>query len=134
MKDIFAILGVFFLVGLLLVSLSDDKESDDQAIKDKISIIALAENSDDPVVKSQGEIAKKELDDLQAAKQQAILEEKKAEAEEAKEKAERAAARAELQASPTGRFLHVFQYVLISILVVGFATIFFIRMSRPRYF
>jgi ElaB/YqjD/DUF883 family membrane-anchored ribosome-binding protein len=134
MKDVFAILGVIFLAGLLMVAVSDGKKTDDQAVKDKINIIALAENSDDPVVKSQGEIAKAELNDLQAAKQQAVLEEQRAEAEKIKEEARSKAAKAELQASPTGRFLNIFQYVVIGILGVGFATIFFVRMSRPsRY-
>lgn len=133
MKDIFAVLGVFFLIGLLMVSLSDSKESDDQAIKDKISIIALAENSDEPVVQSQGEIAKKELSDLQAAKRQALLEEKKAQAEEAKEKELRLAAIAEQEVSPAGRFLDTFKFFIVSALLVGFASIFITRLSRSRY-
>lgn len=61
MKNTLAIIGLFFLFMWGAIFIFGDSISEDQAIKDNIAIIQAAENSNDPIVQSQADIAKAEL-------------------------------------------------------------------------
>lgn len=124
MKGILEFIGlvvvVFLVVAFFVVDFSDLASSDgNKTIKEKIEIIELAKNSDDPVVQQQGVIAKKELQDIQNQK---LADAKKAEREVEKELAaqKRSAAEAErLKSSPFFRFM---DYILVPFFVF---TVFF---------
>ena len=115
MKGILEFIGfvvvVFLVVAFFVVDFSDLASSDgNKTIKEKIEIIELAKNSDDPVVQQQGVIAKKELQDIQNQK---LADAKKAEREAEKKLAaqKRSAAEAErLKSSPFFRFM---DYILM---------------------
>lgn len=135
MKEILAAIGLLFLIGVLLATLSETSNSEkDQEIKDKIAIIALAEESDDPVVKSQGEVAKIELAEIQNQKQAAILKEKQDAIALAEKEKKDAVEQAKFEASPSAQVLRYFTYAVFIVVSFGLFCLFMIRMGRPSRF
>ena len=61
---------------LALIFGSPSSTKEDSAIKEKIEIIAIAEKSDDAIVRRQAEVAKAELAEIQERKQEVIAKEK----------------------------------------------------------
>lgn len=74
MKDVFAFIGLWVVCMLVLAIFFGDFKTipSDDAIKEKVELIALTEKSDDSVVRGQAEVAKVELEAIQEAKLAAI--------------------------------------------------------------
>jgi hypothetical protein len=87
MSDYLAwLISILVLAFALNTIFSDGVDTSDDSIKDKIEIIEKAKNTDDPIIKEQGAIAKTELREIQQKKALRVKEEnekqKKAEAKE----------------------------------------------------
>ena len=130
MKDIFAVIGVLFIGALLFTGLSTDSTIGDDAIKDKIEIIALAENSDDPAVKAQAESAKLELAEIKAAKDTALIEQKQAALDAIEEEKQAEISRQEFEKSPESRYITLFYKIALGFLFLGFLTLMVLRLMR----
>lgn len=78
MKNLFAFIGMWVVCTLVLALIfgSPSSTKEDSAIKEKIEIIAIAEKSDDAIVRRQAEVAKAELAEIQERKQEVIAKEK----------------------------------------------------------
>lgn len=83
MKGVLAVIGLWLVIVLALEFANgdfNDTKTDDAAIKEKIEIVALAEQSSDPIILKQAAIAKAELKAIQdnkaAADAKAIQKEK----------------------------------------------------------
>lgn len=78
MKNLFAFIGMWVVCTLVLALIfgSPSSTEEDSAIKEKIELIAIAEKSDDAIVRRQAEVAKAELAEIQERKQKAIAKEK----------------------------------------------------------
>lgn len=78
MKNLFAFIGMWVVCTLVLALIfgSPSSTKEDSAIKEKIEIIAIAEKSDDAIVRRQAELAKAELAEIQERKQEVIAKEK----------------------------------------------------------
>lgn len=83
MKNLFAFIGMWVVCTLVLALIfgSPSSTKEDSAIKEKIEIIAIAEKSDDAIVRRQAEVAKAELAEIQERKQEVIAKEKSKQAQ-----------------------------------------------------
>lgn len=135
MKGVLEFIGLCVVIFCLLAFLFGDnlttkKDTDDQAIKDKIEIIALAENSTDATVKAQADIARSELESLQAAKEIADIEAIAAAKSKAAKQDLRTAKKAQIKEDPYYELMSFLMIVFAVILTVGGACIFIPRMLR----
>ena len=87
MSDYLAwLISILVLAFALNTIFSDGVDTSDDSIKDKIEIIEKAKNTDDPIIKEQGAIAKTELREIQQKKALRVKEEnEKQKAAEVKE-------------------------------------------------
>lgn len=135
MKEILAVIGLIFLIAVLFSSMSENStDTKDQEIKEKIAIVALADQSDDPVVKAQGDVAKIELAEIQQQKEALKLKEKQEAAARIESKKQAAAEKARFQASPHAQVLRYFTYAATIVVAFGFFCLFMIRIGRPSRF
>lgn len=135
MKGILEFIGLCVVIFSLLAFLfgdfiSTEKETNSQAIKDKIEIIAVAENSDDPTVKAQADIARSDLKSLQAAKEIADNEAIAASKAKAAKEAARADAKVQLKDDPYHQTMKMLIIVIAAVLTLGAACIFIPRILR----
>ena len=135
MKGVLEFIGLCVVILCLLAFLFGDnlttkKDTGDQAIKDKIEIIALAENSTDATVKAQADIARSELKSLQAAKEIADTEAIAAAKSKAAQEDLRTATKAQIKEDPYYELMSFLMIAFAVILTVGSACIFIPRMLR----
>lgn len=124
MRDVFAAIGIFFIIIWMAVLITNDDNKSDKEVAEKIAIIKAAENTGDDVVEAQAAIARAELKAIQA--------EKELEAQKEVEKAEAVAIHkklaAEAAAKPPSKHVVVMEFILTKILpfifMAGFIVLF----------
>lgn len=112
MRDVFAAIGVFFIIIWMVVLITNDDNKSDKEVAEKIAIIKAAENTEDDTIEAQAAIARAELKAIQAEKE---LEAQK-KIEEAEAVATRKKLAAEAAAKPPSRSKVVVDFIVMKTL------------------
>ena len=121
MKSVLEFLGLVFVIiaVVFVLTYKHTVKSNDEAIKSKVEIIALAEKSEDPVVLSEAARARIELKEMQEAKERAKIAIQNEEKVKAAKEAEKKRELEEFSKTPEALFLKVG----ISIFMMAFVVI-----------